>query len=100
MYLKRQMLGRQCEKRGRARRHVEFVSSHTRPQDSGLVRRIEKQSRRSLACSLDRYSPSSCSMYTLGLRVHACITRARARVSGLTEIKLTGLSEREQGFRS
>lgn len=98
MYLKRQMLGRQCEKRGRARRHVEFVSSHTRPQDSGLVRRIEKQSRRSLACSLDRYSPSSCPMYTLGLRVHACI--ARARVSGLTEIKLTGLSEREQGFRS
>lgn len=89
MYLKRQMLRRQCEKwpctsprRIRTRRI------------QGWRRRIEKQSRR----SLDRYSPSSCSMYTQ----LACVCTLAyiyiyvytyTRVSGLTEIKLTGSSE-------
>lgn len=71
--------------------HVATSNSHT--QDSGLVRRIEKQSRR----SLDRYSPSSCSMYThspacVHLRIYIYVY-TYTRVSGLTEIKLTGSSE-------
>ena len=96
MYLKRQMLGRQCEKRGGARR-IRFLA-HAAP--GFRLGSTNRKTESSLARSLDRYSLVLPALCTHSAYVCTFVYHVRARISGLTEIKLAGLSERGQGFRS